>query len=194
VVEAMSRCGLVASEDVVSAAVTAYLAEWVPYTVARPESVTVLETLRNLGFRTGLLSNTHWPRDWHEERLVDDGLVELLDAAVFTSDLDYRKPHPVAFGAVLDALEVAPEHAVFVGDRMHDDIFGAASTGMRTIWIRNAATPSWEVEPDAVVDSLPEVVGVVERWSAGRSPNPVSRAGRAAPAPRPSARAGPPPR
>jgi putative hydrolase of the HAD superfamily len=188
----MSRCGLAPSDDVVTAAVRAYLAEWVPHSAARPESATVLETLRNLGFRIGLLSNTHWPRDWHEQRLADDGLVDLLDAAVFTSDLEYRKPHPAAFRAVLDALNVAPEHAVFVGDRMHDDIFGAASTGMRTIWIRNAASPSWEVAPDAAVDSLPEVVGVVERWSAGRLPNPVSRAGRAAPARRPSARVGPP--
>jgi HAD superfamily hydrolase (TIGR01509 family) len=159
--------GLAAVDDAAMAvAVSAYLAEWVPYSASRPDAAQVLETLRNLGFRTGLLSNTHWPRDWHEQRLVDDGLTELLDAAVFTSDLEYRKPHPAAFGAVLDALDVAPDRAVFVGDRMHDDMFGAASVGMRTIWIRNTASPTWEVQPDAVVDSLAEVIGVVEAWSA----------------------------
>jgi FMN phosphatase YigB (HAD superfamily) len=99
------------------------------------------------------------------ERLVEDRLVNLLDAAVFTSDLEYRKPHAAAFGAVLDALGVAPGRAVFVGDRMHDDMFGAHAVGMRTIWIRNQASMSWDVEPDAVVDSLAEVVGVVESWS-----------------------------
>jgi putative hydrolase of the HAD superfamily len=163
---AMSERGVNATDDVVAAAVSTYLAEWVPHSAAQPDAVKVLERLRNLGFRTGLLSNTHWPREWHEERLVDDGLTDLLDAAVFTSDLEYRKPHPTAFGAVLDRLGVEPEQAVFVGDRMHDDVFGAHSIGMRTIWIRNQASMSWDVEPDAVVDSLAEVVGVVEGWSA----------------------------
>jgi HAD superfamily hydrolase (TIGR01509 family) len=164
---ATARCGLSVADDVVAVALSAYLAEWVPHSAAHPDAVKVLQTLRSRGFRTGLLSNTHWPRDWHEERLVDDGLAELLDAAVFMCDLKYRKPHAVAFGAVLDALGVAPDCAVFVGDRMHDDVFGAHAIGMRTIWIRNHASMSWDVEPDAVVDSLAEVVGVVERWSAG---------------------------
>jgi HAD superfamily hydrolase (TIGR01509 family) len=164
---ATASCGLSVADDVVAAAVSTYLAEWVPYSAARPDAVKVLKTLRDLGFRTGLLSNTHWPRDWHEERLIEDGLTELLDAAVFTSDLEYRKPHAAAFGAVLDALDVKADSAVFVGDRMHDDMFGANAMGMRTIWIRNAASMSWDVEPDAVVDSLAEVVGVVDGWSAG---------------------------
>jgi HAD superfamily hydrolase (TIGR01509 family) len=163
---ALSACGLTVSDDVVAAAVSVHLAEWVPHSRAHPEAVSVLEALRDRGLRTGLLSNTHWPREWHEQRLDDDGLTDLLDAAVFTSDLDYRKPHASAFGAVLDVLGVEPEHAVFVGDRLHDDVFGASSIGMRTIWVRNRSWMSWDVEPDAVVDSLTEVVGVVGRWSA----------------------------
>jgi HAD superfamily hydrolase (TIGR01509 family) len=165
---AMSTCGLGDLDDeVVAAGVAAYLAEWLPHSAAQPAAREVLLSLRERGLRTGLLSNTHWPREWHEERLVDDGLTELLDAAVFTSDLEYRKPHAAAFGAILAALDVPANRAVFVGDRMHDDMFGAHAIGMRTIWIRNAASPSWDVEPDAAVDSLAEVVGVVDRWSAG---------------------------
>jgi HAD superfamily hydrolase (TIGR01509 family) len=164
---AMSQCGLELDDALLAAAVAAYLAEWVPHSVAQPAAREVLQSVRDRGLRTGLLSNTHWPRAWHEERLVDDGLADLLDAAVFTSDLEFRKPHAAAFGAVLDALDVRADRAVFVGDRMHDDVFGAHAIGMRTIWIRNQASVSWAVEPDAVVDSLTEVEGVVDRWSAG---------------------------
>jgi putative hydrolase of the HAD superfamily len=164
---AMASCGLSVADDAVAAAVSAYLAEWLPHSVAQPAARQVLQSVRDRGLRTGLLSNTHWPRDWHEERLVDDGLVDLLDVRVYTSDLEYRKPHAAAFGAVLDALDVRADRAVFVGDRMHDDMFGAHAMGMRTIWIRNAAWESWDVEPDAVVDSLAQVVDVVDRWSAG---------------------------
>jgi HAD superfamily hydrolase (TIGR01509 family) len=165
---AMSQCGLELTDAALAAAVAAYLAEWLPHSAAQPAARPVLQAVRDRGLRTGLLSNTHWPREWHEERLVDDGLTDLLDAAVFTSDLEYRKPHATAFEKVLDRLGVEPEQAVFVGDRMYDDVFGAHSIGMRTIWIRNQASMSWDVEPDAVVDSLAEVVGVVERWSAAR--------------------------
>lgn len=164
---AMQACELPEPEDdVVAAAVAAYLGEWVPHASAHATAAEVLRALRSRGLRTGLLSNTHWPADWHEQRLVDDGLTDLLDARVYTSDLDYRKPHPEAFAAVLSALSADPRQAVFVGDRLHDDIYGAAGMGMRTIWIRNPVMPGFDVVPDAAVDDLADVVGVVDRWSA----------------------------
>jgi HAD superfamily hydrolase (TIGR01509 family) len=167
VAAALAACDLPATDDeVMASAVAAYLGEWVPHAGAHRSAADVLRALRNRGLRTGLLSNTHWPAEWHEERLVADGLTDLLDARIYTSDLDYRKPHPQAFAAVLSALDVQPSRTVFVGDRLHDDIYGAAGLGMRTIWIRNDTMPGFAVEPDAVVDSLAEVVGVVERWSA----------------------------
>ena len=42
----------------------------------------MLHDLRARGLRTGLLSNTHWPRHVHEEWLERDGLLHLLDARV----------------------------------------------------------------------------------------------------------------
>jgi putative hydrolase of the HAD superfamily len=167
VTTALSTCGLGVDDELVAAAIATYLAEWVPHSAAQPAATQVLQSLRGRGLRTGLLSNTHWPREWHEERLVDDRIVDLLDVRVYTSDLDFRKPHAVAFTAVLDALDVEPERAVFVGDRLHDDMFGAREIGMRTVWIRNAAWLSWDVEPDATVEKLTEVVAVVDRWLAG---------------------------
>jgi putative hydrolase of the HAD superfamily len=166
VAAAMTAAGLPAAADEgVAAAVSAYLGEWVPHSAARHDAATVLLALRDRGYRIGLLSNTHWPAQWHDERLVADGLADLLDARVYTSDLDYRKPHPAAFTAVLSRLGIEPQRAVFVGDRLHDDVFGAQATGMRAIWIRNRAWESWDVEPDAVVDELGEVVGVIDRWA-----------------------------
>jgi hypothetical protein len=37
---------------------------------------------------------------------------------------------------------------------------------MRTVWIRNSEVPYYDVEPDAVVDELAEVLGVVDGWVA----------------------------
>jgi putative hydrolase of the HAD superfamily len=164
---ASAAAGLPVEATLHERAVADYLEWWSPTTVARRESAEVLRQLRERGLRTGLLSNTHWPREQHEEWLRRDGLLDLLDARIYTSDLEFVKPHPTAFGALVDAVDVAPDRAVFVGDRLHDDIYGAKALGMRAVWVRNDVVPSYDVEPDAVVDSLGELVGVVDGWLAG---------------------------
>jgi putative hydrolase of the HAD superfamily len=146
-------------------AVASYLDHWAPTSVARPDARRTLHALRDRGLRTGLLSNTHWPRAVHEEWLARDGLLDLLDARLYTSDLEYMKPHPAAFTALLDAVGVAAADAVFVGDRLHDDVWGAKQLGMRGVWVRNDAVPSYDVEPDGVIESLEELVGLVDGWT-----------------------------
>lgn len=160
--------GLPIDEVLHDKAVASYLDHWAPTSQARPEARPMLHALRDRGLRTGLLSNTHWPRERHEEWLARDGLLDLLDARVYTSDLDHVKPHPDAFDALLDAVGVAADEAVFVGDRLHDDVYGAKAIGMRGVWVRNDAVPSYDVEPDGVIDELGELVPLVDAWlSAG---------------------------
>lgn len=145
-------------------ALDAHHGVWAPHTVAHPDAADVLRAVRDRGMRTGLLSNTHWPRAWHEGFLERDGLLDLLDARVYTSDLAHLKPSPRAFTAVLDQLGVQASEAVFVGDRQYDDIFGASRVGMRTVWMANDATPAYDVQPDAVVTALADLVGVLDDW------------------------------
>jgi putative hydrolase of the HAD superfamily len=167
---ASEAVGLPVEEALHLTAVERYLDHWAPVSRARDDARKVLHALRDRGLRTGLLSNTHWPRAQHEAWLERDGLLDLLDSRVYTSDLDHVKPHPDAFGALLAAVGVAPEHAVFVGDRMHDDVAGAKGLGMHAVWVRNDATPRTDLEPghqhapDAVIDELTELVDVVDRW------------------------------
>ena len=156
--------GLPVEEALHEQAVRRYLDHWAPTSHARADARPMLHALRERGVRTGLLSNTHWPREQHEEWLRRDGLLDLLDARVYTSDLTYVKPHPEAFGALLDAVGVEPTEAVFVGDRLHDDVYGAQKVGMRAVWIRNDSVPGFDVTPDATIDELDELVAVVDRW------------------------------
>src|SRR3954467_13202087 len=145
-------------------AVERYLDHWSPTSTARSDARPVLHALKERGLRTGLLSNTHWPRSTHEDWLGRDGILDLLDARIYTSDLEHVKPHPDAFGALLDAVDVEPGRAVFVGDRLHDDIAGAKAVGMRAVWLRNDVVPSYDVEPDAAITDLTELVDVVDAW------------------------------
>ncbi len=135
------------------------------------DAAEVLDELHRQGIRTGLLSNTHWPRAFHEELLARDGLVDRLDARLYTSELSHLKPHPSVFLAALEAVShdqpsgpIAPADAVFVGDRPQDDIAGAKGVGMKAVLRPNGQVPGGPVEPDAVIGSLTELLAVVERW------------------------------
>lgn len=161
---ASSEVGLDVTEAVLEEAATHHLDAWTPHISHDPDAVALLTELRARGLRTALLSNTHWPRAFHEHFLERDGLAALLDARLYSSELRYMKPHPSVFLAALDAIGVAdPSHAVFVGDRPYDDISGAKAIGMHTVLRANPYVPPHEVEPDAVIDDLFDLLAVIDR-------------------------------
>ena len=162
---ASAALGLDVTEAVLEEAGTHYLDAWTPHIVHEPDAVEVLRWIKGRGWRTALLSNTHWPRAFHEHFLERDGLVDLLDVRLYTSELSHMKPHPSVFAATLEAVGLDdPGAAVFVGDRLHDDVFGARSAGMRGVWRRNSFVPGHDVEPDAVIDTLSDLIPILERW------------------------------
>lgn len=161
--------GLDVTEAVLEEAATSHLDSWTPHMHHDPQAVATLTGLRALGCRIGMLSNTHWPRAFHERFLARDGLVTLIDVRCYTSELVYTKPHRQAFTTVLDALGVAPAAAVFVGDRPYDDIHGARALGMRTVLRPNPAVPAFDVVPDTEISELPELLPIVRRWQEEQS-------------------------
>lgn len=149
----------------VEGALHAYHCAWEPTVAHDPAAVEVLSALRARGLRTGLLSNTHWPRELHERWLADAGLLDLLDVRLYTSAMAHMKPHPEAFRALLAEVGVEPGRAVFVGDRPRDDISGARGVGMRTVLLTGRPVEPWDVVPDAELASLAGLVELVDRWS-----------------------------
>jgi putative hydrolase of the HAD superfamily len=143
---------------------------WEPHTYTDPDARDLLCNLRERGLRVGVLSNTVWPRAEHERIFERDGILDLIDGAVYTSEITRTKPHPEAFQAALEAVGVTdPASAVFVGDRPFDDIHGAAQVGMRTILIPHSEIPTEQHgpvtgEPDAIVQRLSDVLVVVDSW------------------------------
>ncbi len=156
--------GLDLDAAVHDAALDAHLDAWTPHTITDPEAAPLLSALRERGIRIGLLSNTHWPRRWHEHWLDRDGVLDLIDVRVYTSDLHHTKPHPEAFRTVLAQLDSSPERSVFVGDRPVDDISGAKGVGMRAVLVENSDVPGHPVLPDARINRLSQVLPLVDQW------------------------------
>jgi len=165
VAAAAAELHLDVAEALLEEAAVRHLDAWTPHIRHDPDAVGALTDLRADGLRIGMLSNTHWPRPFHERFLERDGLVHLIDARLYTSEMPFQKPHPSAFLAAAEALGVEPEQAVFVGDRPWDDISGARCTGMRTVLRPNPVAPDIDgIEPDARITALPELRNLVRDW------------------------------
>jgi len=148
------------------ALIASYLREWEPHTFTDRDGIAVLRQLRQRGVKVGVLSNTLWPRTWHEDVFRRDGVLDLIDGAVYSSEIDWAKPHPEAFRAAMAAVGASePTRCVFVGDRPWDDIYGAKSVGMRAVLVPHSEVPTFaDAAPDAVIGSLPELLPLIESW------------------------------
>jgi putative hydrolase of the HAD superfamily len=143
-----------------------YYQHWDPHTLTDPDAPAVLRELRRRGIKVGVLSNTMWPRSAHERVFVRDEVLDLIDGAVYSSEIPWTKPHPEAFRAAMAAVGVDdPGACVFVGDRPYDDIHGARSIGMRAVLIPHSEVPAYPAaEPDAVITGLTELPPLLDRW------------------------------
>ena len=149
----------------------AYYDFWAPHTLTDPDVGPLFEALRADGIRVGVLSNTIWPRAFHEAIFERDGVAHLIDGDVYTSEIPWTKPSPRAFGAAMDAVGASdPARCVYVGDRLFDDIWGARNAGLRAIHVPHSDIPPGQVghtegEPDAVAHRIADVHGIVTGWS-----------------------------
>jgi len=157
-----ARAGVTASAGFLSS----YFEAWEPHTITDPDARPLLGDLRRRGVKVGVLSNTMWPRAAHEQIFIRDDILDLIDGAVYSSEIPWVKPHPEAFRAAMRAVGVTdPASCVFVGDRPYDDVYGARRAGMRAVLIPNSDVPAFgDAEPDAVISRLAELPGHLDRW------------------------------
>jgi FMN phosphatase YigB (HAD superfamily) len=100
-----------------------------------------------------------------DAKLAATGLRPLLGAVLVTDTLGgraARKPSPVGLVALADALGVAPDRLLVIGDRPGKDVAVAAAVGARAIRVRQGEYASAPDEPraDAVVDSFPDAAAL----------------------------------
>jgi putative hydrolase of the HAD superfamily len=158
-----------ASEQLVRDVTQIFFGRELDVPVVLPDTLSAVATLDAEGIAMGCVTNTIALPSAMEELLSRLGLVRYLDAIVVSSGAGYRKPHASLFRHALDGLDVPAEEALFVGDRLLDDISGAKALGMRAVLThqyRQEALDSAAVQPDAVIERLghlPDVVATLSR-------------------------------
>lgn len=113
------------------------------FDLARPyrETPIVLESLRQRGIKTAIVSNTPWgsPAAAWQMELARHRLLAGVDAVVFCVDVGWRKPHRALFDRALTLLDVSPSDAIFVGDDPRWDVVGAQNAGIRPVLLGSSA-------------------------------------------------------
>ena len=167
--EILAEAGLADGDLRREAALAAYQEFWEPHTFTDKQVRPLWEGLRKRGVRVGVLSNTIWPREYHRGVFERDGVLDLIDADIYSSELDWTKPHPEAFRAAAVALGVDPSETVYVGDRPFEDIHGSQLAGMRAIWVPHSQIPvgqqvAVDVTPDGVARELLDILDILDGW------------------------------
>ena len=91
------------------------------------------------------------------------GLLDYFDPIVISGDHGYRKPDRRLFQFALDGMGVAAEDALYVGNDMHRDIFGAREAGMTTVMFESGQGTSAYLDcvPDYRITDLRDLLKIL---------------------------------
>jgi len=149
------RAGLKLPEPLLHEILDAEQMCWDRSVVLDPDALQVLSWLEAHGVKRGICSNAPFPPEMMRRQVETNGIAELVDAVVFSSEVGKRKPAPELYQAALDAIGTSPEKTIFVGDRVREDYEGPRAMGMRAVIL----TAHAEAPPP---EGLPAIASLAE--------------------------------
>ncbi|MEU3056095.1 HAD family hydrolase [Streptomyces griseus] len=122
--------------DLTRAELEAFGRQWFDGVVANPEMVRALRTLRDNGFRVGILSNNvaEWGPYW-KAIIAPAGEVDCL---IDSCEVGCRKPDPQIFDIAAKSADVAPEQCVLIDD-VQENCAAARSAGWGAVHFQDDA-------------------------------------------------------
>lgn len=142
----------------------AYDVQPIPEVVLFADTIPVLQSLREREYKIGLITNSMLPMWMRDVELEAYEIIHYFDVRITSGDTGYIKPHPIIYETALDMLDVAPQNAVFVGDRPAFDIAGANEAGIISVLV----SPPYldrelnNVQPDYIISCLSDLLPILE--------------------------------
>ncbi|MEN6309290.1 MAG: HAD family hydrolase [Anaerohalosphaeraceae bacterium] len=147
---------------------------WVWYEPLSNEAFTepsikeTLQTLRSMGLKLGIVSNTFVNKDSLQRHLAQAGILEFFPIQLYTCDYPYRKPDPRIFLDAARQIDVEPARILFVGDRLDTDVKGSIAAGMMPVFKRIRANRHKTVPAGVIeIQKIADLQAVVENLNAG---------------------------
>jgi putative hydrolase of the HAD superfamily len=125
--------------------------EFVPY----PDVLPALEELRGAGLKVVVASN--WDCSlptW----LAPTGIMELVDGVVTSAEVGAAKPESRVFERALAVAGVDAAEALHAGDRIDNDLEGAAAAGVRGVLVQREGEPPPGIEAVRSLRELPALL------------------------------------
>jgi putative hydrolase of the HAD superfamily len=139
----LRRLGLEVEPELIEQVMEMEQDAWLAGVHVGPEVVATLERLRTAGLKLGLVSNAAYLPRLMRAQLDHLGLAGYFDTLTWSSAIGWRKPERRIYQQALESLQVTPEQALFVGDRVREDVRGPKALGMRAALLRE-----WRKEED----------------------------------------------
>ncbi len=136
-----------------------------------PDLKQTLDTLRNMGVKLGIVSNTFVNRASLEKHLQQLGLLEFFPVQLYSYEHHVRKPSTELLQIAAGKIGEAHENIIFVGDRIDNDILPALASGMHAV-LKDAYTNAGKATPPGArkIRLLSELPGIVEQINARTRP------------------------
>ncbi len=128
---------------------------------AYPEVVGLLETLRERDFKTAILSNGS--PSMLISAVKSSGIEDLLDGVISVDSLKVYKPHPSVYQHGCNHWNTEPKAVCFMSSNAWD-VAGAASFGLRVVWVNRTGALQEHIpgDPERVISDLSELPGIVQ--------------------------------
>ena len=115
-----------------------------------PETLAVLQTLRERGLRVALISNLASP---YKRAVVRLNLESYFDTILYSCDLGIAKPDPEIYRDALSKLNATADSTLMVGDSRRSDVDGPMAVGIHGFLIDH----NGESSGDSILRALTDV-------------------------------------
>lgn len=131
----------------------------VPYTNVIP----TLVEIKKLGYKIAIVSDAPVMEAWM--RIASLKLDEFFEVIITKADARRQKTHTAPFKLALKRLDIKPEEAIMVGDRIERDVNTAKKLGIQTIYARYGDENPPErgkSNADFEIDDISEVLKILK--------------------------------
>lgn len=130
-----------------------------------PNIKETLKSLKNLGLKLGIVSNTFVNASSLEQHLEQIEILDFFPVRLYSYQFDFRKPDLRIFKVAAEKIGEAMENILFVGDRIDKDVEPALQCGMHAV-LKKAYTNNGKLPPNGVpkitrLSELPALIGTI---------------------------------